>query len=304
MNDIDLIKDAEPIVKKFQHNWFLSISLFILTFFSTTFMGGLWFGVENSKPLITYKDLIFQLTSLEFLLRGAKFSIPLLIILLAHELGHYFACRYYRVDATLPFFIPVPVGVGTFGAFIKIKEPIPSKRILFDIGVAGPLSGFIVLIPFAIYGIWTAEVSPLIEAEGGMVLQDPLFFKILLFLKFGTVENQTVLLNPFIFASWIGILATMLNLLPFGQLDGGHIIYALLGKYQRKIVFPLYIILLFLGIKWLPWFLWAGIIFIMGPFHPPLWDENLPIGRKRKIIGIIILFIFILSFMPVPVKFY
>ncbi len=303
MNNTDLINEAKPILKKFQHNWFLSISLFILTFFSTTFMGALWFGVENSKPLITYKDLIFQLTSLEFLLRGVRFSIPLLIILLAHELGHYFACRYYRVGATLPFFIPVPVGVGTFGAFIKIKEPIPTKRILFDIGVAGPLSGFLVLIPFAFYGIWTSEVAPLVEEEGVMVLQDPLFFKILLFLKFGTLENQAVLLNPFIFASWIGILATMLNLLPFGQLDGGHIIYALLGKYQRKIIFPLYIILLILGIKWLPWFLWAGIIFIMGPFHPPLWDENLPIGRKRKIFGIIILFIFIFSFMPVPVKF-
>lgn len=291
---------AQPIQKKFQHNWFLAISLFLLTLISTTIMGTIWVG--NLKPSLSFKELFFQITSLETIYKGLSFSVPLLFILLCHELGHYFACRKYRVDATLPFFIPVPFGIGTLGAFIKIKEPFPSKRILFDVGVSGPIAGFIASIPFAIIGIWTTKIVSFIPSENEILLQDPLFFKILIYLKFKPNLDETIILTPFIFAAWIGFLATMLNLLPFGQLDGGHIVYSLFGRFQRKIVFPLYLLLLFMGIYWLGWFFWAVIIIIMNPFHPRSWDENLPIDKKRKIIGIIVLMIFILTFMPVPVK--
>lgn len=300
MSQFEGIEFAEPIKKKFQHNWFLGISLFLLTLISTTFMGTLWVG--NLKPSVNLKELIIQLTSFETILRGLKFSVPLLFILLAHELGHYLACRKYRVDATLPFFIPAPIGVGTLGAFIKIKEPFPSKRVLFDVGVAGPISGFLASLPFAIYGIWTTKIVHFVPQEGDIILQDPLLFKILTYLRFGGIPTETMVLNPFIFASWIGLLATMLNLLPFGQLDGGHILYALFGKFQRRLVFPLFALLLLMSIYWLGWLFWAAIIIIISPFHPPLWDENLAIDRKRKIIGIFVLIIFILSFMPVPVK--
>lgn len=302
MSSFEEIEFAEPIRKKFQHNWFLNISLFFLTLASTTFMGTLWVG--NLKPYVNLKELFIQVTAIKTILEGLKFSIPLLFILLAHEMGHYLACRKYRVDATLPFFIPVPFGVGTLGAFIKIKEPFPSKRVLFDVGVAGPIAGFIASIPFAVVGIWTTKIVHFAPQEGDIFMQDPLLFKILIYLKFGSIPNETMLLNSFIFASWIGLLATMLNLLPFGQLDGGHIIYSLFGRFQRKIVFPLYLILLILGIYWLGWFFWAVIIILMNPFHPRIWDEALPIDRKRKIVGIIVLLIFILSFMPVPVKIY
>lgn len=291
---------AQPIRKKFQHNWFLAISLFLLTLISTTIMGTIWVG--NLKPSLSFKELFFQITSLQTIYKGLNFSVPLLFILLCHELGHYLACRKYRVDATLPFFIPVPFGIGTLGAFIKIKEPFPSKRILFDVGVSGPIAGFIASIPFAIIGIWTTKIVHFISSENEILLQDPLFFKILIYLKFKPNLDETIILTPFIFAAWIGFLATMLNLLPFGQLDGGHIIYSLFGRFQRKIVFPLYILLLFMGIYWWGWFFWAVIIIIMNPFHPPSWDENIPIDKKRKIIGIIVLIIFILAFMPVPVK--
>lgn len=196
----------------------------------------------------------------------------------------------------------MPFGIGTLGAFIKIKEPFPSKRILFDVGVSGPIAGFIASIPFAIIGIWTTKIVHFIPSENEIILQDPLFFKILIYLKFNPNLDETIILNPFIFAAWIGFLATMLNLLPFGQLDGGHIIYSLFGRFQRKIVFPLYLLLLFMGIYWLGWFFWAVIIIIMNPFHPRSWDENIPIDKKRKIIGILVLIIFILTFMPVPIK--
>ncbi len=302
MSSFEEFEFAEPIRKKFQHNWFLNISLFFLTLASTTFMGTLWVG--NLKPYVNLKELFIQITAINTILKGLKFSIPLLLILLAHEMGHYLACRKYRVDSTLPFFIPVPFGVGTLGAFIKIKEPFPSKRVLFDVGVAGPIAGFIASIPFAVIGIWTTNIVYFTPQEGDIFMQDPLLFKILIYLKFGSIPNETMVLNPFIFASWIGFLATMLNLLPFGQLDGGHIIYSLFGRFQRKIVFPLYLILLILGIYWLGWFFWAVIIILMNPFHPRIWDEALPIDRKRKIVGIIVLLIFILSFMPVPVKIY
>lgn len=300
MSEYNPVELAEPIRKKFQHNWFLCISLFLLTLISTTFMGTLWVG--NLKPSVNLKELFIQIIALNTILKGLTFSLPLLFILLCHEMGHYLACRKYRVDATLPFFIPAPFGIGTLGAFIKIKEPFPSKRILFDVGVAGPISGFIASLPFAIIGIWMTKIVEFVPEKGDILMQDPLLFKFLIYLKFGTLQNQTMILHPFIFASWIGLFATMLNLLPFGQLDGGHILYSLFGRIQRRLVFPLYLILLLLGIYWWGWFLWAIIIIIINPFHPSLWDENLPIDRKRKILGIFILLIFILTFMPVPIK--
>lgn len=301
MNDYYRIEFAEPVKSKFQHNWFLAISLFIITFFSTTIMGVIWVG--DLKPALTTKEFLFQLISFKVLFQGLKFSIPCLFILLCHELGHYLACRYYMIDATLPFFIPAPFGIGTLGAFIKIKEPFPSKRALFDVAICGPISGFLASIPFAVIGIINSKVIEHIPAPGEFYFQDPLLFKIIIYLKFKELgPNETIILNPFIFASWIGLFATMLNLLPFGQLDGGHIVYSVFGRYQRRIVFPLYVGLLFLGIEWTGWFLWAIIIIIMSPFHPRLWDENLPIDRKRKIISIFVLLIFILSFMPVPLK--
>jgi membrane-associated protease RseP (regulator of RpoE activity) len=211
-------------------------------------------------------------------------------------------CRRYRVDATLPFFIPVPLGVGTMGAFMKIKDPIPSKPILFDIGVAGPIAGFLAALPFAAWGLYHSTPALQQAGEGMITLGEPLLFKLITWSMWRMGEGATLILHPFAFAAWIGVLATMLNLLPFGQLDGGHVLYALVGRHQRRIAMPLFVALLVMGFFWWVWLMWAALILFMGPFHPRLWDEAIPLDRKRKLLGLAALGIFILTFMPVPAK--
>jgi membrane-associated protease RseP (regulator of RpoE activity) len=291
---------AIPVKPKFQHNYLLAVGLFVLTFATTTLMGGLW--VAEPTPIFTWQQLVLKFVSWEYLAAGMRFSGPLLFILLCHEMGHYLACRRYRVDATLPYFLPAPLGVGTFGAFMKIKDPIPSKPILFDIGAAGPIAGFLAALPFAAYGLYHSVPVLAQGGEGVIVLGEPLLFKALTLAMWRLGEGVTLMLHPFAFAAWVGMLATMLNLLPFGQLDGGHILYALLGRRQRKIALPLFAGLLVMGFFWWVWLLWAAFILFMGPFHPRLWDEPIPLGRKRKLLGLAAGVIFILTFMPVPVR--
>jgi membrane-associated protease RseP (regulator of RpoE activity) len=291
---------ATPVRPKFQHNYPLAIGLFLLTLATTTLMGGLW--VAEPTPVFTWQQLVLRFVSWEYLAAGMRFSIPLMFILLCHEMGHYLACRRYRVDATLPYFLPAPLGVGTFGAFMKIKDPIPSKPILFDIGVAGPLAGFMAALPFAVWGIYRSTPAFAQGGEGMITRGEPLLFKLLTWSLWRMGEGATLLLHPFAFAAWIGMLATMLNLLPFGQLDGGHILYALLGRHQRRIALPLFLALLVMGWFWWVWLMWAAFILFMGPFHPRLWDEPIPLDRKRKLLGAVAGVVFILTFMPVPVR--
>lgn len=291
---------ATPVRPKFQHNYFLAIGLFLLTFATTTLMGGLW--VAEPIPIFTWQQLILRFVSWEYLAAGMRFSGPLMFILLCHEMGHYLACRKYRVDATLPYFLPAPFGVGTFGAFMKIKDPIPSKPILFDIGVAGPIAGFLAALPFAAYGLFHS--TPVLQqaGEGMIALGDPLLFKLITWSMWRMGQGATLMLHPYAFAAWIGMLATMLNLLPFGQLDGGHVLYALLGRHQRRLAMPLFVALLVMGFFWWVWLMWAALILFMGPFHPRLWDEAIPLDRTRKTLGIGALAIFILTFMPIPAR--
>lgn len=302
MSTYNPVESAVLVRPKFRHNWALGIALFLLTLVTTTLMGALWTAEVEPVPL-TWQQLILHVISWDFLTQGLKFSLPLLFILLCHEMGHYLMCRRYRVDATLPLFIPVPLGVGTMGAFMKIKDPIPSKRVLFDIGAGGPLAGFFATLPFAVYGIVHSKPMLIEKAGEGMIsLGDPLLFKLLTVAFWKLGEDVTLVLHPFAFAAWIGMLATMLNLLPFGQLDGGHILYALLGRWQRKAAIPLYALLLVLGMFWFVWFIWAAFILFMGPFHPRIWDEPIALDRKRKLIGIFLGLVFVLTFMPVPVR--
>jgi len=295
------VEYAQPVKVKFRHNWPLSIALLLVTLGTTTLMGALW--TAESLPAYTLRQFMLRFVSPAFLSQGLKFSLPLLFILLCHEMGHYLMCRRYRVDATLPFFIPAPIGIGTFGAFIKIKDPIPSKRVLFDIGAGGPLAGFFAALPFAVYGIWHSHPESLIKSADGLItLGDPLLFKLLTSAMWQLGPDVALMLHPFAFAAWIGMLATMLNLLPFGQLDGGHVLYAVFGRWQRKVALPLFVVLLILGLFWWMWFFWAAFILFMGPFHPRLWDEGVPLDRKRKLIGAFLALVFILSFMPVPAR--
>jgi membrane-associated protease RseP (regulator of RpoE activity) len=246
----------------------------------------------------------------QFIVEGLKFAAALLSILLAHESGHYVACRLYGVDATLPYFVPMPPPfmAGTLGAFIKIKSPIPSRRALFDIGVAGPLAGFLVIIPVACAALLTGvPAPPAPEGATVLVLNDPLLLR-LLAVPLGVHDLAGMGPNPFYFAAWIGLLVTSLNLLPVGQLDGGHAVYSVLGRrvhrHAGRVAFLSMLTLAPLG------WLWHGVpsgalyvilLFIMLRMpHPQPLDERDSLGGARHLVALLTLLVFALSFLPFP----
>ena len=242
------------------------------------------------------------------LLQGIAFSTSVLFILFAHEMGHYLACRQYGVDATLPFFIPAPplFLAGTFGAFIKIRSAIPSRRALFDIGLAGPLAGFVVALPISVVGLLVIHPGP-VHAGPGIIFNDPLLFRLLAWLLRVPLE-PTSTINPYYMASWIGILVTSLNLMPVGQLDGGHGTFAVFGPKVHKIVgrfaFLTVVVLAVLGFVWHgspSGFLYAVLLGIMLRVRHPEPATMEPLGTKRIVIAIVILIVFALCFVPFPI---
>jgi membrane-associated protease RseP (regulator of RpoE activity) len=269
----------------------INVVLFILTIGTTLFAGALQQGVNP-----------FQEPGR--IIEGVPFSFALLFILLSHEMGHYLASKKHHIDATLPYFIPAPTFIGTFGAIIKMRSPLRNKKVLFDIGAAGPLAGVVVTIPILIIGLKLSEVK-IIEApiEGELVLGTSLILSFLTHIIWGTIpDNYHVMIHPLGFAGWIGMLVTSLNLMPAGQLDGGHIAYAVFGRGAALISKLVVIVLLGLGIWGASiWLFWAFLlIFLLGIKHPPPLDYDVPLDRTRKIIGVITLCIFIATFIPVP----
>jgi membrane-associated protease RseP (regulator of RpoE activity) len=267
-----------------------------------------WTDVTTSLPPFLTPGVVAGVWRDPELLRiGLSFSIPALFILLCHELGHYIACRIYGIPCTPPFFLPVPINFGTFGAFIRIKAAIQSKRQLFDVGVAGPIAGFVALIPFLLYGIAHSRPVPGSTGTGAMDLLLPghcLAIQLATRLFHGPLPAGTILnLHPTALAAWLGLFATSLNLLPLGQLDGGHILYAAAGRLQRRLALPFWLALALLGFYWQGWLLWCVIVLVIGLRHPPVHDENLPLDRKRQALAWVALAIFVLSFMPVPIDY-
>jgi membrane-associated protease RseP (regulator of RpoE activity) len=237
-----------------------------------------------------------------FFMDGLPFSLTLLTILLAHEFGHYLTARYYQVDASLPYFLPAPTLIGTFGAFIRIRSVILSKKILFDIGVAGPLAGFAMLLGPLATGMSLSRVVPGIATQGDLVLGAPLLMRLFAMVQFHGVPFGDISLHPIARAAWVGLLATALNLLPIGQLDGGHIIYAFLGAKTKYLSRILVVLLVPLGIFFTySWLVWAVLLFFFGMKHPSIVDPR-PVGRARAWLAIAALMIFILSFTPVPIR--
>ncbi len=232
------------------------------------------------------------------------YVVVLIFILLAHEMGHYLACRYYRIDATLPFFIPAPTLIGTMGAFIKIKDPITRKHQLFDIGVAGPLAGFILSVPAVIYGLSQSKAVPALPREESLIFGESLLVKGISVLLFrGIPEDFDIVVHPIAFAGWVGILVTALNLFPIGQLDGGHVLYAVVGQRSQKFSWIILAAFILLGIFfWVGWFVWAVLIKFLGLRHPPISDSATPLSSRRRIVGWVVFFIFIISFVPDPIK--
>jgi len=306
---------APQLRPKFQHRYRTHLILFGLTLFTTSFTpafeffwSAIVFGLFHPAKLLPTFVEGFGVFTPQLFISGLSYSLPLLTILGAHELGHYFQCRRYNVDATLPFFIPLPLPpTGTLGAVIRIRESFPSKRALFDIGVAGPIAGFLMLLPFLYVGIQLSPMIRVTDPRIGLHLGDPLLVQALVKLRYGTVPpGYDVLLHPMGFAAWWGLLATALNLMPFGQLDGGHIVYALFGhraRYASIATVTTAALLMFRSLSWASVTMMMLVMaFFLGVGHPRVVDEDTPLDVRRKLVALFALLMFTLSFTPVPIQ--
>ena len=282
------------------------VILFALTVFSTTQAGGLHYA----SFIIAFSENVPQFPYASLLVHGLWYSLSILAILGCHELGHYYACRYYRVDASRPYFLPMPfLLTGTLGAFIRIRAPIPGKRALFDIGIAGPIAGFLVAVPVLLVGMHLSTVVQVPENFKGDLFElgEPLLFKAAEWLTFGTIPNgYSVNMHPMAFAAWFGMLATALNLFPIGQLDGGHISYAVLGRRSTAVTMvmvPCLIALSFVSTSWVVWtVLTVAMLIVFGPRHPRVFDEEMPLDTARLWLALFAVLMFVLCFTPAPIS--
>ena len=283
----------------------MHILLFLLTVVTTTGAGVEYYysylSTLGTREVAVSWGLVFHATA---------YAGAILAILGSHEMGYYLACRYYDVDCTLPYFLPCPlISIsGTLGAVIKIRQAFPSRKALFDIGIAGPIAGFVVLVPVLAYAVVhsTLVASPP-PAPGTLYFGEPLLFKAVTWLKFGTVSDAYQLnLHPAGFAAWFGMLATAWNLLPFGQLDGGHLTYATLGDRSRYVSLATVagaVVMCFVSINWVVMtMMMLAMLYFLGPRHPRVLDEYEPLGRGRIVLALFAIVMFALCFMPVPLK--
>lgn len=293
-----------PPRPKFRDRIWLHTVLFAVTLATTTGVGALH-----------YHSFVSEFGRIDLPLRwgllipGLWYSLTILSILGAHEMGHYVYCRRYNVNATLPFFLPLPPWpffTGTLGAVIKIREPFPTRAALFDIGVAGPIAGFVVLVPTLFVGLTMSRIVPVPTGGDVLLLGEPLLFRGAVWSMFGSLPaGMTLNMHPMVFASWFGMLATALNLLPFGQLDGGHITYATLKRYSTPL--SLATVVTTVVMTWIStsWMFMAVMmlvmLFLLGPRHPRVIYEWEPLPRGRYVVAFVALIIFVICFTPVPI---
>lgn len=274
----------------------INLILLLVTIASTLFAGALY---ETGS-----------LTGALQLQNGIPFSVSIMLILGAHELGHYFAARYHGVPVTLPYFIPMPISlIGTLGAFIRLKAPVKNKRALLDVGMAGPWAGLIFAVPILLYGLATSEIGPVVAGAG--VEGNSLLYALLKIIVFGRIlpdGAQDVYLNQFAWAGWVGLLVTGLNLMPVGQLDGGHVSYVLFGKKAKWFFWPvigaLGILTLISALRGeaVNWVVWILLLFFFGRVHAEPLDDVTPLDSRRRMIAIATLLLFVLVFVPVPFR--
>jgi membrane-associated protease RseP (regulator of RpoE activity) len=299
--------DPLPLtVPKHDRVW-VHVLLLLLTVVTTTAVGALhYFGFSqgfgaDAVVAPPFRDATFWIS-------GAWYSGTILAILGCHEMGHYVACRYYRVDASLPFFLPAPLPLtGTLGAFIRIRQRIPSKVALFDIGIAGPIAGFIVAVPTLFMGLTMSALEAIPEDFAGVELGEPLLFRAAAWLVWGDLpEGVSINMHPMAFAAWFGLLATALNLFPIGQLDGGHVAYAVLGRRSTFVTIGMVLVAVGLTVFSTSWIVWTILmlvmVFAMGPHHPPTLNDEIQMDRTRVALAAFALLMLIVCFTPAPIE--
>ncbi|HTS12330.1 MAG TPA: site-2 protease family protein [Candidatus Limnocylindrales bacterium] len=289
-----------------------AVLLLLLTVVSTLAVGS-EFAIsysQNREPFSgpdPYARMFAPFENPRLLVLGVPFSFTLLTILMAHELGHFFACRIYGIDASYPYFIPAPTLFGTFGAFIRIRSPITTRRALFDVGLSGPVVGFVLAAPAMAFAVATSKVVPGATADANILFGIPPLMRGLIALFHPGIDPQWLLLNPIGRAAWVGLFATALNLLPAWQLDGGHILYSVANKFHQRISLTVALALLGIGIeghgyRGVTWILWGGLLTVLSLRfrHPPLYDPWEPLDRSRRAWAVVALLIFALSFTLWP----
>jgi len=273
--------------------WPLNAALFAATVLTTLFVGAIMEGVDPLGQPVA-------------LLRGLPFSASLLLVLGVHELGHYLTARAYGVSVSLPYFVPLPIPpMGTMGAIIRMRSPIPNRRVLFDIGIAGPLAGLVLALPILVAGL---ALSP-VQHPSGLVLQEgnSLAYLLLKWLVKGPIPaGADVILHPMALAGWLGLFVTALNLMPLSQLDGGHIAYAVLGRRYRVVVYGFLgvMVALFLISGWYGWLIWVGVAAVLGLRHPPPLDDLTPLDGRRRLLAGLALVLLIALTTPLPFAVY
>lgn len=286
--------------------WILHIGLLLTTFLTSTLFGSALAESFGTGRFLAAEDLADSYDRLRpfdhRIWGGAAFSVPLLLILLAHELGHFLECRRRQVDASLPYFLPSPFPLGTFGAFIRIRSPIYTREGLFDIGIRGPLAGFLVLVPFLVTGVWLSRVASPGVAANPLTFGTPLLLRVVEQLRFPGIPVNRIILHPMAMAAWVGLFATALNLLPVGQLDGGHILYAAgLTNWHRRASLILIAVLAVAGFFYWPWWVWGAVMFFFGRRHPLVYDST-PLSAGRLALCFAAFLILVLSATVVPFR--
>lgn len=318
--EITLVRRIEP---REPIRWWLHILLGLLTLVTTTIAGSYFAGRDplalGFLPVGSFAVPYPLHIDLSALPAGLLFSLPLMLVLLCHEMGHYLLARRHRMDTSPPYFIPSPHWInliGTFGAFIRLRSMIVNRIVLLDVGIAGPLVSFVLSLPLAALGLaWSAPLPDTMIADapgrylvvfGGQPIWlggSPLF---VLLDRIFQGDGTNLFLHPFAFAGWLGFFVTALNLFPLAQLDGGHILYALVGPSQRYAGGAFLLLLIALGFLWWGWWLWAGVILLIGRGsirHPAVFDPAIPVTGRRRVLGWCCIAIFILTFVGVPITF-
>jgi Zn-dependent protease len=306
----------------------VNLLLFALTVLSV-WLAGAMYAFSYNHPNVEINSLVelYRLALLNFW-DGLPFALSLMAILLSHEFGHYIIGRWHKADVTLPYFIPLPIpgGFGTMGAVIQMKSPTRNRRSLLDIGIAGPVAGLVVAIPILLLGLSMSKLGPIqspSQLEGNSILYLLLKYAVFGKLLPAPVDHNGVVpivywvryvitgtpsplggldvqLNPIAWAGWVGLLVTSLNLIPAGQLDGGHILYALVGKRMRKLLIPILVMLAVLGFFWVGWWLWVFLLLAFGRISDEPLDQITQLDSRRKVVAVLVLLLFILVFIPIP----